>query len=182
MPLTEQQARQHLQALIAKFNTLSADDRKQMSESSVVRQFIDILLRDVLGWPIEDTARYRYEQVTQVGRPDMMLTPETGGTIFLEAKRFGKIQELKRATKMISGVVTPGQLSLPGMAVDRSPEEQQAINYAFSNNGTWAILTNFEKLRLFNARRDWLVLAFEKPIAYIDEFDLLLQLAYHHVI
>src|SRR5258708_31725337 len=68
------------------------------------------------------------------------------------------------------------------MAVDRTPEEQQAINYAFANNGTWAILTNFEKLRLFNARRDWLVLSFEKPIAYIDEFDLLWQLAYHNVI
>src|SRR5256885_4434 len=132
MPLTEQQARQHLQTLIAKFNALSADDRKQMSEASVVRQFIDILLRDVLGWPIEDPARYRYEQVTQVGRPDMMLTPAMGGTIFVEAKRFGVIKELEQARKTIKGIVTPGQLSLPGMAVDRTLEEQQAINYSFA--------------------------------------------------
>src|SRR5260221_10381812 len=120
MALTEAQAKQNLQALIEKFGKLSADDRKQMSEASVVRQFIDILLRDVLGWPIEDPVRYRYEQVTQVGRPDMMLTPERGGTIFVEAKRFGIIKELAQARKTISGIVTPGQLSLPGMAVDRT--------------------------------------------------------------
>src|SRR5258706_2453855 len=160
MTLTEQQAKQNLKALIDKYNKLAVDERKVMSEASVVRQFIDILLRDVLGWPIEDPARYRYEQVTQVGRPDMMLTPEKGGTIFVEAKRFGIIKELEQARRDIRGVVTPGQLALPGMAVDRTPEEQQAINYAFANNGTWAILTNFEKLRLFNARRDWLVLSF----------------------
>ncbi len=68
------------------------------------------------------------------------------------------------------------------MATDRTKEEQQAINYAFDNDGTWAILTNFEKLRLFNARRDWLVLSFERPSAYLDEFDLLWQLSYDSVL
>src|SRR5579859_5114786 len=124
MNFSEQQAKQNLRALIDKYRALSVDDRKAMSEASVVRQFIDILLRDVLGWPIEDPARYRYEQVTQVGRPDMMLTPAAGGTIFVEAKRFGIIKELEQARKSITGIVTPGQLALPGMAVDRTPEEQ----------------------------------------------------------
>jgi hypothetical protein len=73
-------------------------------------------------------------------------------------------------------------MALPGMAVDRTPEEQQAINYAFANGGTWAILTNFERLRLFNARRDWLVLSFERPGAFLTEFDQLWQLAYHNVV
>ncbi len=191
MPLSEAQAKKNLQALIEKYKLLSADDRKQMSEASVVRQFIDILLRDVLGWPIEDPARYRYEQVTQVGRPDMMLTPERGGTIFIEAKRFGAIEELKKIPKGIRGVITPEQMALPGMAVDRTPQEQQAINYAFANNGTWAILTNFERLRLFNARRDWLVLSFEGVeftsgdtglSTYLTDFDLLWQLAYHNIL
>jgi len=67
------------------------------------------------------------------------------------------------------------------MAADRTREEQQAINYAFDNNGTWAVLTSFEKLRLFNARRDWLVLSFERPSAYLDEFDLLWLLSYDSV-
>ena len=37
---------------------------------------------------------------------------------------------MKEARRSISGIVTPGQLALPGMAVDRTPQEQQAINYA----------------------------------------------------
>ncbi len=181
MRLTEEAAKRALQDLLRDYDQLQPEDRRQMSEASVVRQFIDRLLRDVLGWPIEDPARYKYELVTQVGRPDITLIPEAGGMIFIEAKRFGALKELVEARRTVRGVITPGQLSLPGMAVDRTPEEQQAINYAFANGGEWAILTNFEKLRLFNARRDWLVLSFERPAAYLDEFDLLWELAYPNI-
>jgi predicted type IV restriction endonuclease len=182
MPLNETLARQRLQALLDEYHKLSDDERRQMSEASVVRQFIDRLLSEVLGWPITNPARYKYEMHTQAGRPDMTLIPEQGGTIFVEAKRFGIIKELEQARYTVQGVITPGQMALPGMAVDRTPEEQQAINYAFANGGTWAILTNFERLRLFNARRDWLVLSFERPGAYLSDFDLLWQLAYDNVL
>ena len=179
---SEQQARRNLVALIADYDRLTLDERRQMSEASVVRQFIDRLLEEVLGWPIKDPARYKYELHTQVGRPDLTLIPESGGTIFVEAKRFGVIKELEQARKTVAGTITPGQLALPGMAIDRTQEEQQSINYAFANGGTWAILTNFEHFRLFNARRDWLVLSFENPGAYLHDFDLLWQLAYPNVI
>ncbi len=182
MALTESTARANLRQLVDKYNALSLEDIRTMNEASIVRQFVDILLRDVLAWPIEDTHRYKYELHTTAGRPDITLIPESGGTIFVEAKKFGVIRELEQSKRTISGLVTPGQLALPGMSVDRSNEEQQAINYAFENGGTWAILTNFEKLRLFNARRDWLVLSFEKPIALIDEFDLLWQLSYPNIL
>jgi hypothetical protein len=174
-------ARQQIEKLTQLYKSFDANARKAMTEASVVRQFVDPLLK-ALGWPIEDPQRYKYELYTEAGRPDITLLPERGGAIFLEAKRFGLISELKEARRSISGIVTPGQLALPGMAVDRTPQEQQAINYAFQNGGTWAILTNFEKLRLFNARRDWLVLSFEAPFAYLDEFDLLWQLSYERVI
>lgn len=182
MSITETSARRALQSLLADFEKLSPDDRKTMSEASVVRQFVDRLLAEVLGWPIKDPARYKYEMHTQAGRPDLTLFPEQGGTIFIEAKRFGIIKQLEQARYTIAGTITPGQMALPGMSVDRTEEEQQAINYAFANGGTWAILTNFEKLRLFNARRDWLVLSFEEPSAYLRDFDLLWQLAYHNVV
>lgn len=182
MPFMEQTARRALQALLDDYNALSDDARAQMTEAGVVRQFVDRLLRDVLGWPIQDPQRYKYELSTQAGRPDITLIPEAGGTIFLEAKRFGAIKELAEARRTIAGVITPGQMALPGMAVDRTAEEQQAINYAFKNGGTWAILTNFEKLRLFNARRDWLVLSFETPRAYLDDFEWLWQLAYPNIL
>jgi hypothetical protein len=184
MPPTQDAAKRALRELIDQYNLLSDSDRVQMTEASVVRQFIDRLLEEVLGWPIKDPARYEYEMHTQAGRPDMLLKPESGGLIFVEAKRFGVIKELKetRESKDLKRVITPEQMSLPGMATDRTQEEQQAINYAFVNNGEWAILTNFERLRLFNARRDWLVLAFEKPEGYLEHFEELWQLAYHNVL
>lgn len=175
------EARKQIEALINQYKLLSDSDRKTTSESSVVHQFLDPLF-GALGWPVKDTTRYKYELHTQAGRPDMTLFPESGGTIFIEAKRFGVIQELAQARFTLAGTITPGQLALPGMATDRTPQEQQAINYAFQNGGTWAVLTNFEKLRLFNARRDWLVLSFENPSAFLDDFDLLWLLSYENVL
>ncbi|HSN73975.1 MAG TPA: DNA methyltransferase, partial [Anaerolineae bacterium] len=180
-PITPTQARQQIASLIERYRALDEATRKSMSEASVVHQFITPLL-EALGWPVHDPARFKYELNTQVGRPDMTLLPDQGGLIFVEAKRFGVIQELAQARTTLQGVVTPGQMALPGMAADRTREEQQAINYAFQNGGVWAILTNFERLRLFNARRDWLVLSFEHPTAYRDQFDLLWQLSYEAVL
>ena len=183
MTLSEKQtqARQKIKALIQQYKEMDDDARKTISESSVVHQFLDPLF-EALGWPINDPNRYKYELSTEAGRPDMTLIPESGGTIFVEAKRFGIIKELAQAKKTLARTITPGELALPGMVVDRTPQEQQAINYAFQNGGTWAILTNFEKLRLFNARRDWLVLSFEKPSAFLDDFDLLWLLSYENVV
>ena len=181
MPPQQQQAQRTLRDLIAKYRKLSDTERKTLSEANVVAQFIQPLL-DALGWPTGDPARFKYELHTHGGRPDITLLPDAGGTLFVEAKRFGVVQELAEARKTLAGTITPGQLALPGMATDRTAEEQQAINYAFTNGGTWAILTNFEKLRLFNARRDWLVLSFERPEAYLDEFDLLWQIAYPSIL
>ncbi|MBN1122241.1 MAG: N-6 DNA methylase [Anaerolineae bacterium] len=174
-------AQESIKALIDKYNGLNDETRDNMTEASVVTQFIEPLL-EALGWPTREPGRYVKELHTGAGRPDLTLIPEEGGTIFVEAKRFGVIKELKEARKTVSGIVTPGQLTLPGMAADRTPQEQQAINYAFENNGTWAILTNFEKLRLFNARRDWLVLSFETPAAYLSQFDYLWQLSYECIL
>ena len=180
---TQDEAKRALQQLIADYNRMSDAERLGMTEASVVHQFINRLLEEVLGWPIKDPARFKYELFTQAGRPDITLIPENAGTIFLEAKRFGVIKELAavRQASDLSRTLRPDQMALPGMATDRTPEEQQAINYAFTNNGTWAILTNFERLRVFNARRDWLVISFEQPEAYLDDFGYLWQLAYENV-
>jgi hypothetical protein len=174
------QARDKIRQLVEKYRAMSEAQKRETTEANVVHQFLDPLF-EALDWPVRDPARYKHEPTTQAGRPDMVLVPEQGGAIFVEAKRFGVIKELEQARRTIAGIVTPGQLALPGMAADRTREEQQAINYAFENGGAWAILTNFEKLRLFNARRDWLVLSFERPSAYLDELDLLWQLSYASV-
>jgi hypothetical protein len=179
--ISRQQARQQIEQLIKQYDAIPKAERPSLTEANVLHQFIDPLLR-ALGWPMHDPHRCKYELSTQVGRPDVVLLPEAGGNVYVEAKRFGIIDKLAQSKNRLEGIVTPGQLSLPGMAADRTSEEQQAINYAFSNGGTWAILTNFERLRLFNARRDWLVLSFEEPSAFLDEFDQLWQLSYDSII
>jgi hypothetical protein len=180
MPLNSEQAFSKIKILIEKYYSLSNDARNSLSESNVVQQFLVPMLR-ALGWPVDDPHQFKYELSTQAGRPDITLIREPGESIFIEAKRFGAIETLEQARETVAGILTPGQLTLPGIASDRTAEEQQAINYAFKNNGKWAILTNFEKLRLFNARRDWLVLSFENPRAYEHEFDQLWQLSYEKI-
>ncbi len=176
MPLTEEQSRQNLKSLLDEFYKLSKDDRKAASESGVL-VFIDRLFCDVLGWPTNDITRYEREKsMPNRKRVDRILNLDNDDKIFIEAKRFGIIDELSGEWS-----VRPGQMALPGMATDRTQEEQQAINYAFENNWTWAILTNFERFRLFNARRDWLVFSFEVPRAYEQDFELLWQLSWDNM-
>ena len=176
MSLTEEQARQKLKALLDEYYDLSQEDRKAASESGVL-VFIDRLFGDVLGWPTNDITRYEREKsMANRKRVDRILNLDNGDKIFIEAKRFGIIDKLSG-----EWTVRPGQMALPGMATDRTQEEQQAINYAFENNWTWAILTNFERFRLFNARRDWLVFSFEVPRAYEQDFELLWQLSWDNM-
>lgn len=181
MSTTKETARQKIQALIDEYHRLRQKEPtyfERMSETDVVNKFITPLL-DALGWPTQGSA-YRQEVHTAAGRPDIRAEYSPNTFIYVEAKRFGVIDKFSRKT--LSGVITPGQMMLPGMATDRTKEEQQAINYAFANDGAWAILTNFERFRLFNARRDWLVFSIEEPSGYLDEdFEYLWQLAWHNI-
>ena len=178
MSLTEQQAHQNLEVLVEDYLKLSLEEKENASESGVL-VYIERLFRDVLGWPTQDITKFQHEKsVVLRKRVDRILNLDNGEKIYVEAKRFGLIDRLSNSNEWSMG---PGQLSLPGMATDRTQEEQQAINYAFENGGTWAILSNFERFRLFNARRDWLVLAFEAPAAYKEDFDLLWKLSWQNI-
>ncbi len=188
MQPNQERARTTLAELFNQYKQLTPEQRNMVSEADVIQKFIERLLGEVLGWPIHDLALYRKEVQAKVGRPDIVLyesvrtSIEKRPLIYVEAKRFGLIDQLQDATKTTVQALKPYQLSLPGMATDRTKEEQQAINYAFQNNGEWAILTNYERLRLFNARRDWVVVSFEQPEAYLDDFDTLWQLSYENIL
>lgn len=177
MQPSEAAARQHLRELLDSYYDFARAEEYELASESDVLVFIERLFRDVLGWPTEDVKKFQREKrVVNRKRVDRVLNLENGEKIFIEAKRFDAIERLSD-----DWTIGPKQLSLPGMATDRTAEEQQAINYAFQNDGTWAILTNFQIFRLFNARRDWLVFSFEAPKAYESDFDLLWQLAWDNL-
>lgn len=173
--------REKLLSLIEKYHVVMKADGALLSERDVIEQFIRPFLGDVLGFPIDNPDCYRTEVRLSTGRPDIIVYPDNGQNIFIEAKRFGRISKLSQTRNRLDAL-KPHQLWLPGMAKDRSQEEQQAINYAFESGGKWAILTNFETFRLFNARRDWLILSFDGPSTYIQDFDLLMKLSYEDIL
>lgn len=180
--ISKEQAKQIVADLVAAFRQVEQPDLE--SESNVRANFIDPLFA-ALGWPIRDPLYYnREEHVRGVGFADIALSIDPAAEdplIFVEAKRFGFIEPLARVQDRRNRDVAQLKLKLPGMSVDRTREEQQAINYAYQKGMRWAILTNFEHLRLFNARRDTLVLSFDSPGDLLERFDELWQLAFTEV-
>lgn len=180
--VNKEEAREKLNTLVEMYRSLPAPERE--SESNVRANFIDPLF-ELLGWPVRNPVHYnREEYVRGVGYADIGLKVDVAAAdplIFVEAKRFGTIDSLNRVQERRNHAVSQLRLELPGMSVDRTREEQQAINYAYQKGMHWAILTNFEHLRLFNARRDTLVLSFDGPFELLERFDELWQLAFDEI-
>ncbi|MEZ4511158.1 MAG: N-6 DNA methylase [Chloroflexota bacterium] len=180
--LTKKQAQEEIEQLIANYRAL--ENPQLQSEANVRANFIDPLFA-ILNWPVNDTRYYNREAyVRGAGFADiaLQLDPEAATPlIFVEAKRFGAIEPLERVQERRNRDVAHLRLNLPGMSVDRTREEQQAINYAYQKGMHWAILTNFTSLRLFNARRDTLVLSFDSPVDLLERFDELWQLSFTEV-
>ena len=180
--ILSEQAKAKLQQLIENYRTLSQPELQ--SEANVRANFIDPLF-EALGWPVRNPTFYNREQyVRGAGYADIALKVDPDADsplIFVESKRFGAIESLDRVQNRRNRSVVHLRLQLPGMSVDRTREEQQAINYAYQNGMRWAVLTNFERFRLFNARRDTLVLNFDSPEELLKRFEELWQLAFSEV-
>ncbi|HEY84556.1 MAG TPA: N-6 DNA methylase [Chloroflexi bacterium] len=179
---TQAQAKEKVQELIIEYRSLIEPETQ--SEANVRANFIDPLF-EILGWPIRNPVFYnREEYVRGTGFADIALKTDPKADkplIFVEAKRFGSIESLDRVQNKRNRSVAQLRLQLPGMSVDRTREEQQAINYAYQKGMRWAILSNFEHFRLFNARRDTLVLSFDSPDELLERFEELWQLAFAEI-
>lgn len=130
-----------------------------------------------LGWKTDDSKEYDSENyVRGVGHADVALKVSGKPVIFIEAKRFGGVP-----SRLERGV----QLTLSGQKIyaDWTSEERQVLNYAgMSIDAKWAILTNFEKFRLFNSKTGEVILDIESPAQYLDRIDDLMLLTREQVI
>jgi type I restriction-modification system DNA methylase subunit len=151
---------QEIEKLIKSYSDLrksKKDDAKEMaaiSEANVRADFIDRLF-EILGWDIRNPDEYDREHfIRGAGFADIALKLEDKPVIFLEAKRFGAIKHIDDRK-----------------GADWTMEERQAILYAASKKCKWAILTNFEKFRVFNAFTGLTVLDFEYVYDYTDRFN-----------
>ncbi|MCZ7400548.1 MAG: N-6 DNA methylase [Candidatus Methanoperedens sp.] len=154
--------RQDIEKLIKSYSDLkkSKNDKEMasISEANVRADYVDRLF-GILGWNIGNPDEYDREHfIRGAGFADVALKLNNKPVIFVEAKRFGGISH----SKDIKG--------------DWTLEERQSILYALSKNCKWAILTNFEKIRVFNVLTGLTILNLESVFDYKDRFSDLLYL------
>lgn len=160
--------RQDLEELLGRYKELASSkslkEMKEFSEANVRANFIDPLFK-ILGWKTDDMNEYSRESYIQdVGFADIEIKLNGEPRVFIEAKRFGGIPHIKKRGD-----------------ADWTMEERQVILYAASKNCQWAVLTNFEKLRVYNALTGLTILNFESVYDLTDRFRELLYLTKHSV-
>ena len=139
-------------------------DRRDQPEADVRANYVDWLFY-YLGWDAwkEDphpTNRYHREGYHRgAGFVDVGLEVAGELVLILEAKRFGLL---------------PHSRERKG---DRTPEERQLFAYARRRRIPYGILTNFERLQVFNTDQEVLILSFDDPTEYLDHLDELQRLS-----
>ncbi|MBI2886756.1 MAG: N-6 DNA methylase [Chloroflexi bacterium] len=116
---------QQIQGLVARYEGLSPAQHDRLSEESTKTSFITPLFQ-ALGWETENPNEVTLEESVSGGRVDYAFRLNGVTRFYVEAKR----------------------LSADIYEIDHA---RQAINYAFNKGVPWAILTNFQRLVVFDA-------------------------------
>jgi len=121
-----EKAKSEIKKLVEKYNKVLEENRSgEYNEANTKNSFITPLFK-ALGWNIEDANEVSAEETVSKGRVDYSFRINGIPKFFLEAKALK--QDL-----------------------DKPEFIEQAINYAWIKSCTWAVLTNFESLKIFNA-------------------------------
>jgi type I restriction-modification system DNA methylase subunit len=162
--LTKEKAKENLSRMIAKFEReLAAGKISEYNEEAAKIAFIQPLLKDVLGWDVNDHDEVSPEERTSRGRVDYGLKVEGKIKIYVEAKP-------------------------PKVDLERHIE--QAIRYGYNRKGVpFVLLTDFEALKLFDVtvkpdiRNPLKGLKLDLEYKqYLDQFDRIWQLSKESVI
>ena len=128
--MDEKKIRVEIQQLVDKFERVKAEGKyKKYNEENTKKDFILPLFR-ALGWNVENSEEVKAEEKVSKKRVDYAFRIDGIPKFFLEAKPFREF------------------ISDPKYA-------KQAIEYAWNKSVTWAILCNFEGIRVFNAEWKW---------------------------
>ena len=113
--------------LVKRFKALSGPARKAFNEDNTRKDFILPLFR-ALGWETDNYAEVSAEEKVSRGFVDFAFRLNGVPRFFLETKRMSE------------------DLTKPEWV-------RQTVDYAWTKGVTWALLSDFEGLRVFNA--DW---------------------------
>lgn len=139
------------------------ETNRSQSEADVRAGYIDLLF-GALGWNVYNDpgglTNYRREgYIRGVGIADVGLEIAGQPALMLEAKKLGA---LPRYSERLG---------------DRTLEEKQLFRYARGKKIPYCILTNFERLQIFNADHERLILWFDDPEEYVHRLPELLHLS-----
>jgi adenine-specific DNA-methyltransferase len=146
--------RQQIQKLVAKYKSLTQRERRDYNEANTKNVFIQPLF-GALGWDFSDMNQVEAEKTIVRGRVDFVFKVNRVSKFCLEVKPLR--EELT------------------------DDYRKQAISYAYNKGVTWAVLTNFDRLQVFNAERQTpdlnsvlaLNLSCNDYITYFDDLCLL---------
>jgi hypothetical protein len=160
-----------IQELVNRYAQAAPD----MAEANVAEGFVAPLF-EALGWDIRDPLVWnRQRYVRTAGYADAALQIQHQPVLFVEIKRFGGVarpqEQVALEQTLFGDEPILSQAEREALNIDRTPEEKQAIRYARAAGIRWAILTNFERLVLFNADEERVVLAFDSTEAYLERLD-----------
>jgi hypothetical protein len=125
MPLTKQQAKENLARLVEKYQEVVAQGRiNEYNEEATKTAFIQPLLKDVLGWDVNNFNEVSPEEQISRGRVDYCLKIDGKPKMFVEAKP---------------------------LKADISKHIEQAVRYGYNRKGVpFVMLTDFEGIKLFD--------------------------------
>jgi len=121
--LTKEQAREKIAKLVAKFE---ADDERRSYNEDRTRHYYILPLFRALGWDTENPQEFTAEEQISKGYVDFGFYTNGVPSYYLETKRVAE-------------------------KLDKPKFIQQSINYAFLKGVTWAVLSDFEQIMVFNA-------------------------------
>jgi type I restriction-modification system DNA methylase subunit len=148
--MTKEEAKQKVAELVQKRENLKSSEVKKYNEEATKQGFI-LPLFNALGWDTEETTNEVVpEEKASKGRVDYAFKLKSVSQFYVEAK------------PLKAELISPDYI-------------KQVITYACNKGVTWAVLTNFDEIRLFNAQtgHPFINLTHENFLSMFDKLWLL---------
>jgi len=124
--MINQKGLQNIKELVKKFSSLSEREKNQFNEEQTKSYFIRPLF-EALSWNFTDPTEVSLEQNITGKRADYEFKINNIPKVYIEAKSIKTDLDLEQHAR-------------------------QAVNYAWNKGVSWAVLTNFEGIKVFNAQ------------------------------
>ena len=132
--MDKEEAKKQVQIILERYNKIIQENRINKYNEETTKKDLILPLFRALGWNTEDSLEVSAEEKVSKKRVDYGFRINGISKFFLEAKALGED---------LLGYRMEGNTKITYV--------EQAINYAYNKGCTWAVLTNFKEIKIFNA-------------------------------